>query len=194
MRHFHVEKAKGDTYLEYLSLHEKFPNVQVSTVATIKTNAERTMLRDIPMQACSANTCLSIWQWCFSSSTTAAVQQHLAMIFQQHTHMQPQFYGIPPHRLQVLGCCGLVNRSVSATSAAASPANCNRSFLWPMNSWLTGRSRPWSLSHSASLKTFPALSYSTAAWHFQRQAWLRSASADTSSSWSWHHHTSRKAH
>jgi GTP-dependent phosphoenolpyruvate carboxykinase len=29
VRHFHVEKNAGDTYLEYLSLHEKFPNVQV---------------------------------------------------------------------------------------------------------------------------------------------------------------------
>lgn len=33
VRHFHVEKVPGDTYLEYLNLHEKFPNVQVSSRA-----------------------------------------------------------------------------------------------------------------------------------------------------------------
>uniref|UniRef100_A0A383V4C9 F-box domain-containing protein n=1 Tax=Tetradesmus obliquus TaxID=3088 RepID=A0A383V4C9_TETOB len=33
VRHFHVERNAGDTYLEYLSLHEKFPNVQVISLA-----------------------------------------------------------------------------------------------------------------------------------------------------------------
>ena len=31
VQHFHVEKPPGDSYLEYLNLHEKFPNVQVSS-------------------------------------------------------------------------------------------------------------------------------------------------------------------
>eukprot|EP00775_Hariotina_reticulata_P008860 gene8860-9039_t len=33
VRHFHVEKAPGDSYLEYLSLHDKFPNTQVVSLS-----------------------------------------------------------------------------------------------------------------------------------------------------------------
>ncbi|WIA15536.1 hypothetical protein OEZ85_002170 [Tetradesmus obliquus] len=141
VRHFHVERNAGDTYLEYLSLHEKFPNVQVISLAN-ELVCDRPFAALVTLTLCKLKNLCSLVLLNSSMALSAAGVATLC----QCRHIK-QLVMAPPQQQDAAP----VAVPAAAAAAAAAAGGMAAAGLVQQGAALmpSGRDRDWQLSEAA---------------------------------------------